>query len=123
LYGESALPFMSAYNIAYQAKLNGDMEYLYFQKNDDKKEITLSYVEFSGLVDYSEGSKRRLPKNFVQTKLKNGVYTTDKVPVKIDDFKKSEFTRILPAKTGYVLEVNYYKKEKQLSLDFIKLNN
>lgn len=122
LSGVSSLPFMNAYTVANQAKIRGNMEYLYFQKNDEKKEITFSYVEFSGLVDYAE-SARRLPKNFVQTRLKNGVYTTDKVPLKIDSYKKSEFFSIQPAKAGYVLQINYYKKEKQLSLELLKLNN
>jgi hypothetical protein len=58
--------------------------------------------------------------NFGQIKYKDNKFTFDKVAIKREGAK---FSFILPGNNNKVLQVNYFKKEKQLTFNLIKLNN
>ena len=114
-----SVPFFGSYFSANIAKMNGALDYLYMQKNDDNTEITFSFYETEEKA--VKGVFR--PKSFDQIKYKNGKITSDKAPLRSDANDEATATFFLPAKTGYFLEANYFKKKKELSMDFIKLNN
>ena len=110
----SFLGFFPPYTLASTANGLGWLDYMYSLKNEDKSEITFSFLDYEKLEDDDKKTH-----NFGQIKYKNGVITSDKVAIKND---KATFTHLYPAKAGYVLQMNYFKKKKQITMDFIKLN-
>ena len=103
------------YLLATVANMYGWMDYMYTLRNDDNSQITFSFTDHDRLdVD----AKKTW--NFGQIKYDNGKISIDKIPI---NNPKAEFTKMYPAKEGYALEVNYFKKQKQLTANFIKLNN
>lgn len=103
------------YLLATMASMYGWMDYMYTLTNDDNSEITFSFVDRDRL---DEDAKKT--RNFGQIKYKDGKINIDKIPI---ENPKAEFSQLLPAKEGYVMQVSYFKKEKELRLAFIKLNN
>lgn len=111
----SYVGLMQPYLLAFLANGWGWMDYMYTLKSDDNSEITFSFVDYDRLdVDAKK------TKNFGQIKYKDGKFSVDKIPIKNE---KATFSHLLPAKTNHVLQVNYFKKEKRLAMDMIKLNN
>ena len=106
--------FLSIYLLATDAKFLGEMDYMYTTKNDDNSEINFSYVDYDRLDNSDKKTQ-----NFGTIKYKNGKFTVDKVAIQKD---KSTWAHILPAKANHVLRVNYYKKDKKLTMDLVKLN-
>lgn len=106
--------FLSPYTLVTAAKFYGWMDYRYTLKSDDNSEIAFSFVDYDKLEDNDKKTQ-----NFGQIKYKDGKITTDKVAIKKE---KATFSYILPAKANHLIQVNYYKKEKKLSMDMIKLN-
>jgi hypothetical protein len=106
---------LSPYFLATAAAANGDMDYRYTLRNNDNSEITFSFVDYERLE-----ADAKKTQNFGQVKYKDGKFTVDKVAIKKEGAK---FSFLLPASTNHVVQVNYFKKEKQLSFDMIKLNN
>jgi len=106
---------MSPYLLASVASLYGDMDYRYTLRNTDNSEITFSFVDYDRLE-----ADAKKTQNFGQVRYKDGKFNVDKVAIKKADAK---FSFMLPAKTNHVLQVNYFKKEKQLTFEMIKLNN
>jgi hypothetical protein len=111
----SYLGLLAPYLLATAADHWGWMDYMYTLKNDDNSEITFSFVDYDRLdVDAKK------TKNFGQIKYKDGKFSVDKIAIKNE---KATFSHLLPAKTNHVLQVNYFKKDKKLTMDMIKLNN
>jgi hypothetical protein len=106
---------LSQYFLARAAADWGWTDYMYSLKNEDNSEITFSFVDRDRL---SPDAKKT--DNFGQIKYKNGKFTIDKIPIKNTN---ADLSHVLPAKAGYVLQVNYFKKDKKLEMDLIKLNN
>ena len=111
-------PLFPSYLLAGAASIWGWMDYAYALKNEDNSELTFNYLDYEKLGD-DEDDDGKKTHNFGQIKYKNGVITNDKVAIKNE---KATFTHLFPAKTGYVLQMNYFKKKKQMTMDFIKLN-
>ena len=109
--------FFPPYMLAAVADIYGWMDYMYTLKNEDKSEITFNYLDYEKLEDADADDKKT--HNFGQIKYKNGKITTDKIAIKNE---KATFSHLYPAKAGYVLQMNYFKKKKQMTMDFIKLN-
>jgi uncharacterized protein DUF6770 len=107
--------FMAPYLLATISDMFGWMDYGYSLKNDDNSEITFSFIDRDRL---SPDAKKT--DNFGQIKYKDGKFTSDKIPIKNE---KADITHLFPAKSGYVLQMNYFKKDKKLEMDMIKLNN
>jgi len=106
--------FLSIYLLATYAKFNGEMDYMYTTKSEDNSDIGFSFVDYDRLDDSADKTQ-----NFGTIHYKNGKFTVDKVAIKKE---KATWGRILPAKANHVLQVNYYKKEKKLTMDLVKLN-
>ena len=106
--------FFPPYTLASLGNGLGWLDYMYSLKNEDRSEITFSFLDYEKLEE--DNSKTH---NFGQIKYKNGVITSDKIAIKNE---KATFTHLYPAKSGYVLQMNYFKKKKQMTMDFIKLN-
>lgn len=106
--------FFPAYTLATLAGMMGWLDYMYTIKNEDRSEITFSFLDYEKLEEESKATQ-----NFGQIKYKNGEITSDKIAIKNE---KATFTHLFPAKAGYVLQMNYFKKKKQMTMDFIKLN-
>jgi len=106
--------FFPPYMLAGAASIWGWMDYMYTLKNEDNSELTFSYLDYEKLEDDDKKTH-----NFGQIKYKDGKITSDKIAIKNE---KATFTHLYPAKSGYVLQMNYFKKKKQLTMDFIKLN-
>lgn len=111
----SYVGFLSPYLLATIANGFGWMDYLYTIKSGDSNDITFSFVDYDRL-----DADAKKTQNFGQIKYNNGKLTVDKIPVKNE---KATFSRLLRAKTNHVLQVNYFKKDKKLTMDMIKLNN
>lgn len=105
---------LSPYFLATMAKFAGQMDYMYTLKSDDNAEITFSFVDYEKL---NEDAKKT--KNFGQIKYKAGKITVDKIAIKKEN---ATWSYILPGKTNHVIQVNYFKKEKKMTMDMIKLN-
>ncbi|SHN28774.1 DUF6770 family protein [Mucilaginibacter sp. OK098] len=111
----SYLGLLSPYLLGTVANALGWMDYMYTLKSEDNANITFSFVDYDRL-----DADAKKTKNFGQIKYNNGKLTIDKIPVKNE---KATFSRLLRAKTNHVLQVNYFKKDKKLTMDMIKLNN
>ncbi|NCD70243.1 DUF6770 family protein [Mucilaginibacter agri] len=107
--------FFPAYYLASWANGLGLMDYMFTTQNSDNSEIAFSFVDHGKIDDASKSTD-----NFGQIKYKNGTLTTDKLPIKDE---KATLSRFLPAKSGHVLQMNYFKKDKKLEMNLIKLNN
>ena len=110
----SFLGFFPPYTLASTANGLGWLDYMYTLKNEDRSEITFSFLDYEKLEEDTKATH-----NFGQIKYKNGEITNDKVAIKNE---KATYTHLYPAKTGYILQMNYFKKKKQMTMDFIKLN-
>ena len=107
--------FLPPYLLANAAKALGEMDYMYTLTNDDNSDITFSFVDYDRL-----DADAKKTKNFGQIKYRHGKFSVDKVAIKND---KATFSQLLPAKTDHILQINYFKKDKKLTFDLIKLNN
>lgn len=103
------------YLLATLSNFEGWMDYRYTLKSDDNSDITFSFVDYDRLDANAEKTQ-----NFGQIKYTNGKITTDKIAIKKES---STFSYLYPAKPNHVLQINYFKKEKKLTMDLIKLNN
>lgn len=106
---------LAPYLLARAAADWGWTDYMYTLKNEDSSEITFSFIDRSKLSDDAKKTD-----NFGQIKYKGGKFTIDKIAIKN---AKANLSHIFPAKAGYVLQMNYFKKDKKLEMDMIKLNN
>jgi len=107
--------FFSPYFLGIVAVQYGWMDFMYTTKSENNADIIFSFVDYDRLdIDAKK------TKNFGQIRYNNGKLTVDKVPIAN---KKATFSYLLRAKANHVLQVNYYKKDKRLSMDMIKLNN
>jgi hypothetical protein len=92
----------------------GQMDYAYTLKSDDNSEITFSFTDYAKLDADAEKTQ-----NFGQIKYKAGKISVDKIAIKKD---KATFSYLLPAKANHVIQVSYFKKEKKMTMEMIKLN-
>jgi hypothetical protein len=106
---------MAPYLLAKVAEILGWTDYMYTLKNDDNSEITFSFVDHDRLDPEAKKTD-----NFGQIKYKDGKFTVDKIPIKN---AKADLSHLFRAQSGYVLQVNYFKKDKKLTMNMIKLNN
>jgi hypothetical protein len=105
---------LSPYFLAAWAKMMGQMDYAYTLKSDDNSEITFSFTDYAKLDADAEKTQ-----NFGQIKYKAGKISVDKIAIKKD---KATFSYLLPAKANHIIQVSYFKKEKKMTMEMIKLN-
>ena len=111
----SYIGLMSPYLLAMAAESWGWMDYMYTLKNEDSSELTFSFIDHDKL-----DADAKATDNFGQIKYRDGKFSSDKIPIKNE---KADLSHLFPAKAGYVMQFNYFKKQKKLTINLIKLNN
>ena len=94
-------------------KAKGDFDFQFIEKNDTNTQFNVVYVNF-------DKEKGESAKTYVGNIAfgDNGKYVTDKVELA----SGPSYSYLYPAKPGYVMIADYFKKKSQLGLKLIKLN-
>ena len=105
--------FLGAGFLGQIMKYQGDFDYQFIQKNDDNTQFNVVYVNF-------DKEKGESAKTYVGNIAfgSGGKYTVDKIEVP----SGPSYSYLYPAKPGYVMITDYYKKKKQLGMKLVKLN-
>ena len=90
----------------------GGFDYYYTQKLDGNEAFTVGYVDYERI----KGEKNKYI--FGAITYADGDYTTDKVDLSSD----ATSLRVAPAKEGYIMISEYYKKAKRLDVRLEKIN-
>ncbi|MBO2007808.1 DUF6770 family protein [Hymenobacter negativus] len=105
--------FMSAGILGHIMKAQGDFDYQFMQKNDANSQFNVVYINFD--KEKGEATKKVVGNIAFGD---NGKYAVDK----IDLTSGSTYSYVYPAKPGYVMIADYYKKKSQLGMKLVKLN-
>lgn len=105
--------FMGAGLLGNVMKAQGDFDYQFLQKNDANSQFNVVYINSD--KQKGEATKKIVGNiGFGDT----GKYAFDK----IDLTSGSSFSYVYPAKPGYVMIADYYRKKSQLGMKLVKLN-
>src|SRR5688572_20343254 len=96
-----------------QMKMTGGFDYQFMQKSNDGSNFNVVYVNYD--KEKGESTKKVLGNVMVGN---DGKFAQDK----IDMTTKSTNSYIYPGKAGYLMMVDYLKKEKKLGMKLVKLN-
>ncbi len=107
----SGAEFMSPHTMALLAKSYGAFDYDFTQMDKDHTKFNIGYSDYE-----RKGEDKGL--NFHSIGYSNGKVTEDKISLKT----KAKWTRVYPAKPGFVMIMEYFKKDKRLDLRLEKLN-
>jgi len=107
----TANDFSTPHTLALAAKAYGAFDYNFTQMGQSNASFVSSYTDYERTKDY---------KGLIFNSISyyEGKITTDKINLKT----KASSLRVLPAKPGSVLVIEYYKKEKKLDFRMEKLN-
>lgn len=94
--------------LALAIKSFGGFDYTFTQTRNNNETFTIGYVD---------NGKKEL--SFNSLSYADGQFTTDKIALKSS---KSSIRGIYPAKPGYLMITEYYKKEKKMELRLEKIN-
>lgn len=108
----SGYDFINPHTLALLLKTNGSFDYTFTQMGKNKG----SFI--SGYTDYEKGKEYK-GLTFNAISYYDGKVTTDKINLKTNASR----LRVLPAKPGSVLLLEYYKKDKRLDLRMEKVNS
>lgn len=101
--------------LAQMLKADGSFDYSYTQNNADNSIITVGYID----MEKVEGKGRlKAVFNALNYLSADGTYSTDKIVLETD----ASYLNVLPAKSGYVLITEYFRKRKTLSFRLEPLN-
>lgn len=95
-------------------KMNGDFDYQFLSNSSNGKNFNVAYINY----DKEKQEKTK--------KIVGNIVRGDDGKLSVDKFDvtgKVGSSFIYPAKPGYIMMVDFIKKEKQLGLKLIKLNN
>lgn len=102
----------SSFLSAGMVKSAGGFDYNFLQTNKQHSLFTFTFTDL-------ERSKKKVnPLTFNTVSYYNNAFSTDKIQLK----SESSVTRILPSKTGTVMIMEYFKKEKRLDMRMEKIN-
>ncbi len=104
---------MGAGLLGHIMKSQGDFDYQFMQKNDANTQFNAVYINFD--KEKGEGTKRIIGNIAFG---ENGKYVVDK----IDMTNSANSSFLYPAKPGYVMIADYYKKKSELGMKLVKLN-
>jgi hypothetical protein len=107
----SGAEFSSPHTLALALKMSGNFDYSFTQMGSGKASFVSGYTDYVRSSDYKGLTFNSISYN-------DGKVTTDKINLKTSASR----LRILPAKPGSVLIVEYFKKDKRLDLRLEKLN-
>lgn len=105
--------YMSAGIIGHIMKMQGDFDYQFIQKNDANTQFNAVYINF----DKEKGAATKRVIGDIAFG-DNGKYAVDKIDMTSD----ANYSYLYPAKPGYVMIADYYKKKSQLGMKLVKLN-
>jgi hypothetical protein len=103
--------FSNPHTLAIAAKTYGAFDYTYTQPGKNKASFVSGYTDYERSKDYKGMT-------FNSISYYDGAITNDKINLKTS----ASSIRILPAKPGSVLLVEYFKKDKRLDLRLEKIN-
>lgn len=103
--------YMSPHTMALLAKSFGSFDYNYTQPGKNNNGFVTTYSDYIKDKDYKGLT-------FNSISYYDGNITTDKINLK----SSSSSLRVLPAKEGYVMIIEYYRKDKKLEVRLEKLN-
>jgi hypothetical protein len=103
--------FANPHTLALVAKAFGAFDYAYTQMGKNKASFVSSYTDYERSKDYKGLT-------FNSISYYNGKLTTDKINLKTS----ASNLHLLPAKPGFVLIMEYFKKDKRLDLRLEKIN-
>ena len=103
--------FVSPHLMAYTAKAMGIFDYSFTQQNNSRTSFTSAYTDY-------ERSKNYKGLTFNTISYYDGKISRDKINMKTE----ATSLAILPSRTGSVLVLEYYKKEKRLDMHIEKIN-
>ncbi|WP_201984653.1 DUF6770 family protein [Hymenobacter rubidus] len=105
--------FMGAGMLGQIMKYQGDFDYQFLQKNADNSQFNVVYVNF----DKEKGESAKTYVGNIGFG-DNGKYVVDKIEMP----SGPTFSYLYPAKPGYVMIADYYRKKSQLGMKLVKLN-
>ncbi|MDO7851214.1 DUF6770 family protein [Hymenobacter convexus] len=94
-------------------KAQGDFDYQFLQKDDANTQFNVVYLNFD--KEKGEAAKGYIGGIGFGN---SGKYTTDKIELNAGP----TYSYLYPAKPGYVMVTDYYKKKKQLGMKLLKMN-
>lgn len=104
--------FTGPQTMAMMAKYNYDaFDYEYTQISSDKSSFVVGYKDYVKEDGYKGGT-------FNSISYYNGKFSTDKINLK----SSASSLKVLPGKTGSVVILEYYKKDKRMEMHMEKLN-
>lgn len=103
--------YMTPHTLALLARSYGAFDYNYTQPGKNNNGFVTTYSDYVKDKDYKGLT-------FNSISYYDGNITTDKINLK----SSSSSLRVLPAKEGYVMIIEYYRKDKKLEIRLEKLN-
>ncbi len=107
----SGAGFLSPHIMALMGKAWGAFDYNFTQMDNGHTKFNIGYTDYE-----RSGEDKGL--NFHSISYNNGKTTEDKISLK----SKAKWTRVFPAKPGFVMILEYFKKDKRLDYRLEKLN-
>ncbi len=107
----SGAEFLSQHTMAIIAKAWGFFDYDFTQTNKEHTRFSVCYSDYVRSKDFKG-------KTFNSITYNEGKMTIDKIELT----SKAKWLRVFPAKTGSVMIMEYFKKEKRLEMRLEKLN-
>lgn len=109
--GASGFDFVSPHTLALLAKTYGAFDYAFTQMGQNKSTFVSGYTDYQREKDY---------KGYVFNSISyaDGKITNDRINLKTE----ASSIRLMPAKPGFVLLVEYYKKAKRMDMRMEKIN-
>lgn len=107
----SGAEMMGPQTMALYAKSLGAFDYSFTEKSADMSTFEVGYTDYVREDGYKGGT-------FNTITYYDGKLTTDRINLK----SSAKYVRVLPGKTGTVMIMEYYKKDKRLELRMEKIN-
>jgi hypothetical protein len=103
--------FVSPHTLALAAKSYGAFDYAFTQLGQDKASFVSGYTDYQREKNYTGSVFNSISYN-------DGKITNDRINLKTE----ASSIRLMPAKPGFVLLVEYFKKAKRLDMHMEKIN-
>jgi hypothetical protein len=107
----SGAEMYSPHSMALLAKAFGAFDYRFTQTDNEHTKFSIGYSDYEKTKEYKGETFHAI--NYV-----DGKVTTDRIEIS----SKAKFLRVFKAKPGFVMIMEYFKKDKRLDLRLEKLN-
>jgi hypothetical protein len=102
---------MGPQTMALYANATGAFDYSFTERSNDMSTFEVGYTDYVREDGYKGGT-------FNTISYYNGQMTTDRINLK----SSAKYVAVFPGKTGSVMVMEYYKKDKRLDLRLEKIN-